>query len=184
MRRICERRELVLHLLHVTQYICKFNFKTERTKSVALNICWPRDCVSRHNEDTSGAPLKPLRDDSALRSGFTTDFTNFFITFWNIVGRVREKDFQILDFPPWGSPPGNWKSELWKSFSYPPIPNSSNYILKCEKKIEKKRTIIVCFMNLVKSNQISIINTLFQLIWHQTEFSMVLNQLEKCNYNS
>ena len=34
----------------------------------ALNICCPRDCVSRHNGGTSGAPLKPLRDDSALRA--------------------------------------------------------------------------------------------------------------------
>ena len=32
------------------------------------NICCPRDCVSRHNGGTSGAPLKPLRDDSALSS--------------------------------------------------------------------------------------------------------------------
>ena len=31
-------------------------------------ICCPRDCVSRHNGGTSGAPLKPLRDDSALRT--------------------------------------------------------------------------------------------------------------------
>ena len=29
-------------------------------------ICCPRDCVSQHNGGTSGAPLKPLRDDSAL----------------------------------------------------------------------------------------------------------------------
>ena len=34
----------------------------------AFNICFPRDCVSRHNGDTSGAPLKPLRVDSALRA--------------------------------------------------------------------------------------------------------------------
>ena len=34
----------------------------------AFNICSPRDCVSRHNGGTSGAPLKPLRDDSALRA--------------------------------------------------------------------------------------------------------------------
>ena len=32
------------------------------------NICCPRDCVSRLNGGTSGAPLKPLRDDSALRA--------------------------------------------------------------------------------------------------------------------
>ena len=31
-----------------------------------FNICCPRDCDSRHNGGTSGAPLKPLRDDSAL----------------------------------------------------------------------------------------------------------------------
>ena len=30
------------------------------------NICCPRDCVSRHNGGTSGAPLKPLSVDSAL----------------------------------------------------------------------------------------------------------------------
>ena len=33
----------------------------------AFNICCPRDYVSRHNGDTSGAPLKPLRDDSVPR---------------------------------------------------------------------------------------------------------------------
>ena len=31
-------------------------------------ICCPRDCVSQHNGGTSGAPLKPLRVDSALRA--------------------------------------------------------------------------------------------------------------------
>ena len=36
--------------------------------TVAFNICCPRDCVSRHNGGISGAPLKPLRDDSALRA--------------------------------------------------------------------------------------------------------------------
>ena len=35
--------------------------------TVAFNICCPRECVSRHNGGTSGAPLKPLRDDSVLR---------------------------------------------------------------------------------------------------------------------
>ena len=34
----------------------------------AFNICCPRDCVFRHNGGTLGAPLKPLRDDSALRA--------------------------------------------------------------------------------------------------------------------
>ena len=32
------------------------------------NMCCPRECVSRHNGGTSGAPLKPLRDDSAFRA--------------------------------------------------------------------------------------------------------------------
>ena len=36
--------------------------------SGVFNICCPRDCVSRHNGGTSGAPLKPLRVDSALRT--------------------------------------------------------------------------------------------------------------------
>ena len=30
-----------------------------------FNLCCPRDWVSRHNGGTSGAPLKPLRVDSA-----------------------------------------------------------------------------------------------------------------------
>ena len=34
--------------------------------TVTFNICCPRDCVSRHNGGAAGAPLKPLRDDSAL----------------------------------------------------------------------------------------------------------------------
>ena len=34
----------------------------------AFNICCPRDCVSRHNGGTWGAPLKPLRVHSALRA--------------------------------------------------------------------------------------------------------------------
>ena len=36
--------------------------------SGSFNICCPRDCVSRHNGGTSGAPLKPLRVDSVLRA--------------------------------------------------------------------------------------------------------------------
>ena len=36
--------------------------------TVAFNICFQRDCVSRHNGGTSGAPLKPLRDDRVLRA--------------------------------------------------------------------------------------------------------------------
>ena len=39
--------------------------------SGSFNICCSRDCVSRHNGGTSGAPLKPLRDDSALRALLT-----------------------------------------------------------------------------------------------------------------
>ena len=43
-------------LMPVGNYSCQFF------------ICFPRDCVSRHNGGTSGAPLKPLRVDSALRA--------------------------------------------------------------------------------------------------------------------
>ena len=31
-------------------------------------MCCPRDCVSRHNGGASGASIKPLRVDSALRA--------------------------------------------------------------------------------------------------------------------
>ena len=36
--------------------------------TVVFNICCPRDWVSRHNGGAAGAPLKPHRDDSALRA--------------------------------------------------------------------------------------------------------------------
>ena len=39
------------------------------------------------------------------------------------------------------------------------------------------------FLNLVKSYQIWILITLFQLILHQTEFHFVSNQWKKCNNN-
>ena len=35
---------------------------------LSSNMSCPRDCVSRHNGGTSGAPLKPLRDDSVVMS--------------------------------------------------------------------------------------------------------------------
>ena len=35
---------------------------------LSSNMCCPRDCVSWHNGGSSGAPLKPLRDDSGLRT--------------------------------------------------------------------------------------------------------------------
>ena len=36
--------------------------------TVAFDICCQRDCVSRHNGGTAGAPLKPLSDNSVLRA--------------------------------------------------------------------------------------------------------------------
>ena len=35
---------------------------------LSSNMCCSRDRVSRHNGGASGAPLKPLKDDSALRA--------------------------------------------------------------------------------------------------------------------
>ena len=53
---------LQLQCNNIVHYINPF------VPTVAFIICCPRDCVSRHNGGTSGAPLKPLRDDSALRA--------------------------------------------------------------------------------------------------------------------
>ena len=39
-------------------------------------------------------------------------------------------------------------------------------------------------LNPVKSNQIWIVITLFRLIWNRTDFCLVLNHSEKCNYIS
>ena len=48
--------------------ICNLEVLNLFMPTVAFNICCPRDCVSRDNGGTAGAPLKPLRDDSALRT--------------------------------------------------------------------------------------------------------------------
>ena len=42
--------------------------ESHKNAANAFNIFCPRDCVSRHNGGTSGAPLKPLRVDSALKA--------------------------------------------------------------------------------------------------------------------
>ena len=39
------------------------------------------------------------------------------------------------------------------------------------------------FLNLVKSNQICIVITLFRLVWDQADLHLVSIQSEKCNYN-
>ena len=53
----CRRKELFSPTKHIPLM-----------PSGSFNICCPRDCVSRHNGGTSGAPLKPLRVDSALKA--------------------------------------------------------------------------------------------------------------------
>ena len=55
--------------------------------SGAFNICCPRDCVSRHNGGTSGAPLKPLRVDSALSYDivFSYRIQFFFFQFYGTI---------------------------------------------------------------------------------------------------
>ena len=49
-------------------FLCEGECRNPFMPTVAFNICCPRDCVSQHNGSTAGAPLKPLRDDSALRA--------------------------------------------------------------------------------------------------------------------
>ena len=49
----------------VNVYACIYVFNPLMPNG-AFNICCPRDCVSRHNGGTSGAPLKPLRVDSGV----------------------------------------------------------------------------------------------------------------------
>ena len=55
------------HRLHRVN-VCPKNDINPLMPNGAFNICCPRDCVSRHNGGTSGAPLKHLRVDSALRA--------------------------------------------------------------------------------------------------------------------
>ena len=50
------------HVVHFNPFVPTVAFSQPSS-----NLCCPRDCVSWHNGGTSGAPLKPLRDDSALR---------------------------------------------------------------------------------------------------------------------
>ena len=51
----------------ISYELCPF-VPTVAFSQLNSNMCCPRDCVSRHNGGTSGAALKPLRDDSALRA--------------------------------------------------------------------------------------------------------------------
>ena len=49
--------------------LCRFRNQVPRVYAERLRLpIMPRDCVSRHNGGTAGAPLKPLRVDSALRT--------------------------------------------------------------------------------------------------------------------
>ena len=54
--------------VHIAQEIFNPFMPTVAFSQLSSNICCPRDCVSRHNGGTAGAPLKPLRVDSALRA--------------------------------------------------------------------------------------------------------------------
>ena len=50
-------------------YYCDVNtLMAIGNNSYQFLICCPRDCVSRHNGGTSGAPLKPPRFDSPFRA--------------------------------------------------------------------------------------------------------------------
>ena len=53
---------------HVREWVLQLKCINPFMPTGAFNICCPRDCVFRHNGGTSGAPLKPLRVDSALRA--------------------------------------------------------------------------------------------------------------------
>ena len=58
----------ILKIISANTYKEFFYELQKKAFSQSSNICCPRDCVSRHNGGTAGAPLKPLRDDSALRA--------------------------------------------------------------------------------------------------------------------
>ena len=66
-----DSKDISLHVQDIYTEACHWNdgaVLNPFMPTVAFNICCPRDCVSRHNRVTSGALLKPLRVDSALRA--------------------------------------------------------------------------------------------------------------------
>ena len=65
---MCMPKALCMCRDQLILYLHRVNELNPLMPTGAFNICCPRDCVSRHNGGTSGAPLKPLRDDSALRA--------------------------------------------------------------------------------------------------------------------
>ena len=56
----------IMHCIYHADLIAVFHLL--KNSFAQFFICCPRDCVSRHNGGTSGAPFKPLRVDSALRT--------------------------------------------------------------------------------------------------------------------
>ena len=58
----------ILVMQQIALRVCTLQMFNPFIPTVAFNICCPKTDVSRHNGGPSGAPLKPLRDDSALRA--------------------------------------------------------------------------------------------------------------------
>ena len=65
--------------------------------TVAFNICCPRDCVSRHNGGTVGAPLNPLRVDSALRALSTLRGLRGFLFFFHVKNNKKKISYIFFE---------------------------------------------------------------------------------------
>ena len=66
MLKTCTRHVLCFRIVILSIILVRLSLGQQMLNATV--ICCPRDCVSRHNGGTSGAPLNPLRDDSALRA--------------------------------------------------------------------------------------------------------------------
>ena len=64
-----------------------------------FNICWPRDCVSRHNGGTAGAPIMPPLCQNATVG--TNGLIPNYITKWKIQNSIISQKLRIAKKNSW-----------------------------------------------------------------------------------
>ena len=123
--------------------------------------------VSRHNGGTSGAPLKPLRDDIALRA------------LSSLGQQMSNATVGINGLIPYGV--RGVSSRL-------PLRRETRFLIACVSSLGEldraKLHTEKSFRNLIKSNPEQIHFTIFLLIWNQMDtVHLVQNQSENYKYN-
>ena len=153
--------------------------------TVAFNICCPRDCVSRHNGGTSGAPLKPLRDDSALRIELCTrELLQQFESIYQLTSEF------------WREFPCHWVLQIWhgsetlipsfhRSVSISKLTDFHNHYNKISPKDDVFRLLSICILSELTHfytlNKISPTDEIFGLfiIWNLSKLTYFHNHFNE-----